>query len=456
MREPGRLLDDVGRQPSSAPGAVWVPATTPRARSAGWDLLLVCVAVYLAMAVGRVHQLFPMLEPLKPTRVAAALAVCLYVLQQSGPRRVELLRSAAMTCLLGLLLWAALSVPGALNQGGAFHFLTDSFVKTVLMSVVLAGSVRSVRDLERLIFVYFAVTVVYAAVVVSRFHLGGGDYDWRLNRLYDYDANDFATLVATAMPLGLYFVVGPCRVLLRVLAVVGLAVLGLGQVYSGSRGGFLACLAVAAFVLLRFTTVPARSRLAGLIVILAVVFATASDRYWTQMQRITNPDQDYNTTSESGRIKIWERGLGYMTEHPVFGVGVNNFPVAEGTISPLSRLQERGRGVRWNAAHNSFIQAGAELGMPGLLLFVGLIVSAFASLRRVARHSLRTGPSTIAGSRLAQSLMAALVGFVVGAFFLSEAYSDMLYSLVALAVALEKIAPAHEPQNRPLPPYIRI
>ena len=43
-------------------------------------------------------------------------------------------------------------------------------------------------------------------------------------------------------------------------------------------------------------------------------------------------------------------------------------------------------------------------------------------------------------ARLAQSLMAALVGFVVGSFFLSLAYADMLYTLAALVVALTKVA----------------
>jgi O-antigen ligase len=454
MPEPLRWPTDVSGQPPVPPGAPTLPAARRGAGTPGWDLLLVCVAVYVATAVGRVHELFPVLLALKPTLVAALLAVGLYALQQSGQRRIDRLRSPTTTCLLGLLLWAALSVPAALNQGVAFGFLTDNFIKTVVMYFVVAGSVRSFRDLERLLLVFFAVTVVYAAVALSRFQLGADD--WRLGHLYHYDANDFATLIATTMPLGLYFVLAQRRPLLRVLAVVGLVVLAVGQIRSGSRGGFLALLAVVAFVLLRFTTLPARSRVLGLVVILAVVFGAASDKYWTQMQTIIHPQQDYNATSDAGRMKIWERGLGYMAGHPVLGVGASNFAVAEGTISPLARLQERGRGVRWGAAHNSFIQVGAELGVPGLLLFVGLITSVFVSLRRVARYSLRLGPSAKSMSRLAQSLMAALVGFVVGAFFLSLAYSDILVTLAALAVALEKIARAEYARTLPFPRPARI
>jgi len=428
---------------SGDPGVV---APTQGARTPAWDLLLACVAVYIATAVGRAHQLFPVLLTLRPLFVAAVLAIGLYLLQQSGQRRVARLRSATTTCLLGLLLWSAFSVPAALNQGVAFRAWTD-FARTLVMFIVVAGSVRSARDVERLSLAYFAVTVLYTAVVLSRFQLSDGD--WRLGQLYYYDGNDLATLIATAMPLGLYFVLAQRRPLLRVLAVAGLVVLAVGLIRSGSRGGFLAFLGVTAFVLLGFTTVPARARLAGLVAILAVAAASASDQYWTQMQTIVHPNQDYNTTSEAGRVKIWTRGLGYMAGRPVLGVGISNFQVAEGTISPLARLQERGIGVRWGAAHNVFIQVGAELGLPGLILFVAWIASAFLALRRLARQSRKGSDSATDAPRLAQSLMAALVGFVVGGCFLSLAYSDMLYTLAALAVGLQKV-------SRPLgTPHVR-
>jgi len=412
------------------------PPAVPQPKARHWDLLLVCVAVYLATAVGRLHQLFPALQPLKPALVSGALAVGLFLLQQSGMRNVTRLRGATTACVLGLLLWAALSVPGSLAPGLAYNFVTDSFIKTVVMYVVIAGCVRGVRDVERLALVYFAVTVLYGAVVLVRFQLGGGD-DWRLGHLYNYDANDFATLIATAMPLGLYFVLADRRLPVRLLAAAGLVVLAVGDIRSGSRGGFLALTAVAGFVLLRFTTIPARSRAAGLAIILAVVFFTASDRYWSQMQTVLNPHEDYNATSETGRLKIWERGMTYMARNPVVGVGVLNFQVAEGTISSMARRQEYGVGVRWGAAHNSFVQIGAELGIPGLLMFVGLIASVFVTLRRVAREAARVASQRNV-ARMAQSLMAAMVGFAVGGFFLSLAYADFLYCLVALAVALHK------------------
>lgn len=414
------------------------PAVVARVTAPSWDLLLACVAIYIATSLGRLHQLFPVLNLFKPVLLATVLAIGLYLLQQYGQRRIGLLNSSTTTCLLGLVVWGALSVPFALNQGIAFQFWID-LARTVLMTLVIAGCVRNARDLSRLMVVYFGVTVLYTGVVLSRFQLGGGE-NWRLGRLYDYDANDLATLIVSAMPFGLYFMLGQRRPLVRIVAATGLATLAVGLIRSGSRGGFLALLAVAMFALLGFTAIPARARVTGLVAILALVLTMASDRYWKQMQTILDPHEDYNLTSEEGRVKVWKRGLGYMIDHPVLGVGGQNFGVAEGTISPLAKQQERGIGVRWGAAHNTFLQVGAELGLPGLLLFIGVIVTAFRSLRRVTRVAARDGPAAANLSRFAQTLTAALIGFVTGSFFLSLAYHDILYTLVAFTLALARIA----------------
>src|SRR4030095_6507000 len=122
-----------------------------------------------------------------------------------------------------------------------------------------------------------------------------------------------------------------------------------------------------------------------------------------------------------------------MMQFPMLGVGPGNFQTAEGTISPLAERQQFGLGVRWNAPHSSFIQIGAETGIVGLTLFVVLLLAAFSALRGGRRRAAEQSPRC---RELTRALTAALIGFVVGACFLSLAYSEMLYTLVALAVGL--------------------
>jgi O-antigen ligase len=402
-----------------------------------WDLLLVCVAGYILTAVGRVHQLFPILEAFRPAILTGLLAIALFLVDRREARRFRLLWIAPTKWLMALLVWMALSVPGSIWPGNSFELLFDNFLKTVLMYVVVAGAVRGVRDVERLAAAYLAGATAYAAVVIGRFDLGAGDA-WRLGRLYYYDANDLATFIMTAMPFGLYFMHASRRRLARLAAAAALVVLTVAFVRTGSRGGFVAFVAVAGYIVLRYTAIALRWRLGSFAVVALVLLATASPQYWTQMSTILS-DADYNHTEESGRMQIWSRGLGYMLQFPVFGVGPNNFGMAEGTLAPFADRQQFGVGVRWNAAHNSFVQAGAELGVPGLLFFAGTIAAAFGALGRSARpgrYPARTGSTR---PELTQALTASLLGFVVGAFFLSLTYSEMLYTLVALAVGLHKV-----------------
>ncbi|PYN23720.1 MAG: hypothetical protein DMD99_13395, partial [Candidatus Rokuibacteriota bacterium] len=195
-------------------------------------------------------------------------------------------------------------------------------------------------------------------------------------------------------------------------------------------------LAVAGFIVLRYTGIALRWRLSATAFVALLLLGTASDQYWEQMSTILS-DRDYNVTDESGRLQVWRRGVGYMLQYPLLGVGPNNFPTAEGMLSPFAARQQLGIGVRWTAAHNSFLQVGAELGIPGLILFIGIIASTFGALRRSSRST--SADPQQARPQLAHALTASLIGFVVGSFFLSLAYHEVLYMLVALAVGLEKV-----------------
>jgi len=414
-------------------------ASVPRthATRGTWDLLLICLAVYLATAVGRVHQLFPILASFKLALVAGILSIGLYLACARGIRGIATLWSPTTKHLLLLLLWVALSIPGALVQGESFRLLTGDFIKTVIMYLVIVGAVRGPRDVERLVCVYFASAVVYAAVALSRFDIGDS-YRW--GALYFYDANDLATFIVTAFPLGLYFLLAPRRLAYRALGGVGLVVLAAAFLRTGSRGGFLALLGVAVFFLVGYSGLRVGWRILSTAVLVALFTLSASDSYWTRMQTILHPSEDYNYSSYAGRWQIWRRGVGYMLQRPLFGVGAGNFSTAEGTLSPeVAQLQERGVGVPWKAAHNSLVQIGAELGVPGLLFFLGMIVTTFGALRAVRRAERSYPPVGRGPPRLALPLTASFVGLVVGACFLSLAYQAMPYMLAAFAVALRKV-----------------
>jgi O-antigen ligase len=405
-----------------------------------WDPLIAIVVAYSFVAVGRIHQLFPVLEVLHPAMLTAGGALVLALMDNRRERRTgPVLRFPTVRWLFALLVWATLSIPGALFPGGAFETVFDRLIKAVLMAVVTVVAVRGKKDVERLAMGFFASVAIYAAVVLTRFDISV----IRTKGLYYYDSNDYALLAVISLPFGVYALGFAKNHLLRALSAVGLLAIAVSFVWTGSRGGFLAlgCTAVGGLFLLR--TVPVRWRIIGVAALSSSIVLAANEDYWKRMETLDKIGYDYNVTEPSGRVQIWKRGVVYMFDHPFLGVGAGNFATAEGTLSPRAYLQKYNIGIKWSAAHNAFVQIGAELGFPGLFFFVAAIACSMLAVRRAGSEEVTRNRELRV---LADLCSIGLCGFVVGAVFLSVAYDDVLYAMHGLAMSVVKASMLEAPR----------
>lgn len=396
---------------------------TPVVPAPPWSLGLAGAAFYIAAAVGRVPDVFPVLSPFHLAFLSSFVAIGCVALDPGALARVNAALGVGTSwCVVGILVWAVLGVPTSLWPGGSVGILRTILVKVVVMYFVLVGAVRHPRDVLRLAGVYVGSVMLYAVMVLVRFHGDPGAI--RTQGLYDYDSNDFATLVASTLPVAVHLVVRRGWRVPRLAGVGGVVALLLAFIWANSRGGFLALLAAALVMLLGYRVVSGRVRFGvALVAVLGFVVA-AGPAFWARMDTITDPHEDYNMTSSEGRWQLWKRGMGYMEMRPLLGVGVGGFPSAEGMLSAGAKeARAHGRGEKWSEPHNSFVQVGAELGVPGLLFFVAMLWTAVRGLRGAQDPG------------FAVSLVAAVAAFAVGGFFLSLAYKEMLYVLIALATA---------------------
>jgi O-antigen ligase len=92
-------------------------------------------------------------------------------------------------------------------------------------------------------------------------------------------------------------------------------------------------------------------------------------------------------------------------------------------------------------AHNHYLQVFAEHGVPGLLLFVGLLGSLFLTLLRTVRAT-RGDPARQWISDAAQFIGVSLAAYAVGGVFLNMPYFDLFYQVVAVVVILQQAAQA--------------
>ncbi len=358
---------------------------------------------------------------------------------------------------IALAIIACLSAPFGISLGGTAVFILDVFSKCLILAFLIIAGVRHAKDLLTFIWAYVLSCgfLAYLAIFVFKVRLTGGMA--RLNNLYTFDSNDIGAILMSGLPLTVLVLQNSVG---RKKALAGAILVGIGATMarSGSRGGFLALLAVGAALLFGVPGVAAAKRLlfVGTVVIAMIIAAPVG--YWDQMRTLLSPTEDYNWEDYYGRRKTAERGIEYMLRYPVFGVGIGQFARADGTMSDraLTFVDRMGYSNRWRAAHNSFIEAGAEMGIPGLLLWTSLIVGGIGSMRRLRKRLPRGWLQGTPEQRFLYSLTIYLpvsfIGLAVAAFWVSFAWIEPLYFLSAFVVGVHISVAALQRQSPGLAP----
>ena len=396
-----------------------------------WDPMLVALSVYVAVIIGRIHQVIPGLAALKPGLASFAVALFALFVTRSPDQTWQKVDRTWRYVLVGLFVWEVLTIPAGIYPGVSFKLFREAILQSMGLAVIIAIAVRGVDDVRRLIAVFVISVAFYSLSVLRSFGL---DLNTRFEGLYSYDTNDFAQVVVCAIPLGISLALQSKRLAVRLFYWLTVGVFLLILIKSGSRGGFLGLVAVGIVALFSWRAVRLRWRLGALTGGVVFLSIFASGMFLSRIASIADANEDYNVTSETGRIQAWKRGMGYMAGRPLLGVGIGAFEVAEGTISALAiQAHQRGGSVKWMAPHNSFVQIGAEAGVPGLVLFTGLCFW-------LLRHSFRIGRSgaTSQLALLGGGVCLSVIGFYVTAFFLSQAYSAILYFLAGIVAGLAR------------------
>lgn len=394
--------------------------------------------VMLVLSISRIHQHLTFLAPLRPA-LLAALAAFAFALMKPSLLSMENLRTKPARYMILLVVMACLSVPFGISIGNSGKFLLEIYFRVVLAYVLLTLAIRSRLELQQYVWGWVLSCGILAWMATSVFQLKSTHGVARLSNLYTYDANDIGVILVIGIPL-ILAVIDTSK---RTGKIIGLGVLGwtgVALARSGSRGAFVGLLLLVPVFLVWVKHIPIRHRLAAVGLIAGALLVAAPTGYWEQMRSLTKPTEDYNWESETGRRKVAQRGLGYMAEHPLTGLGVDNFGKAEWTISDMAQDRYRARGIKGSAAHNTWLQAGAEMGVPGLFLWCLMV---FGTLIAVGRERLRMPASWRDGDydqrflfALATYLPLSILGFAATSTFVSFAYNDPMYYLAAMSAGL--------------------
>jgi hypothetical protein len=256
------------------------------------------------------------------------------------------------------------------------------------------------------------------------------------------DRNDFLVAGTACIPMLMYaafWYTGPLQrwVRLGVKGAVFLAVMAV--IFSESRGAMVGCamlLTWYSFLTGRFFR---RVALGSVIAIAAIMFMP--DFVWKRMSTIET--SEYQTEgSAKARMEHMLTAVKVTLDHPVTGVGADNFPIVSNRHSVFAA-----------EPHSLWLKCSSEYGLPMLVFFVLVVGLMLVRLRR--RAALHRSLGDKDGEALATALSCALFGFLASGSFTSQFLSEYMWAIMGLVGAFlatpvdtaKVLPPPTRPQN---------
>ncbi|NOT61092.1 MAG: putative O-glycosylation ligase, exosortase A system-associated [Acidobacteria bacterium] len=376
---------------------------------------------YLAVAYLRPHQW----AYIPDTRISmfVAMATLLgYLLFEVTRRFPRIIPNALLVLLWLQLLISTFASFNPTESRPKMIEVTKVFVISLLMTA-LADSGKRVRQL------YLGTAVILGALAVRSF--ARAIYGGAENRSYGpggmfEDNNDYALLLVMALPIIYYAAKAESTRLWR----WGLYFCALATFFTvfvtRSRGGFVGLCVVMFMLAIRTKYKVTGAIFAPLAILLVLAFAP--DVITERFRTIREDGREDRSAQQ--RLRAWNVCFEIMRDHPFTGVGFRNLMAVYGNYEDEADAR---------VAHNSFLQMGAEGGIPAMLLLVGLIALSYFRLWRT-RTILRARAPDSPLIYYSHGLQIALIGYCVSGFFVSRQDLELLYEIVALATTMRMLA----------------
>jgi putative inorganic carbon (HCO3(-)) transporter len=304
----------------------------------------------------------------------------------------------------------------------------------VVMLIAVNAMLTRAQVRFALLFFLGAFAIFPARVTLILYVLGHRHFGRAIGPYTYSNPNDLAAvcLLATAVALAL-FATEPKNSLTRKAALVAGGTTVLITLMTQSRGAFLGLvIMLAPYVIARVRRQP--KSLVGFAVMAAIVLALAPAGVWERVGALKNVTSgtanmraiDAEGSAES-RYEIIQTALRIIADHPVAGVGVGSYPYANAAYSPeLGELD----------THNTYLNLAAETGIPGVLIFIGLVASTLLHARKSRRIA---GTLLVEQSQQLRCLELGLIGFLVAGIFGSYSYLNFPYLYIGMLYCASEV-----------------
>lgn len=234
--------------------------------------------------------------------------------------------------------------------------------------------------------------------------------------------NDYGSFIIAMLPLSLLFLLPKLpknkRIILLIVLILGLFCL----IRTSSRGAWLGF--IIGLIIFFYSY---NKKLAIILPIALIILISVFPNGLNRMSSLFSGAQN----SSWERTKLWEGTWNMIKEHPITGFGINTFSDYFPKFKPADYPDAR-------YAHNSYMQMWSEIGIIGLMTFLGLIITALWTTFNKFNKKISCGFEGM----LLLSLVSGWTAFLVQAALDTNLYSLVLITLfwfiTALIIALNK------------------
>jgi len=330
---------------------------------------------------------------------------------------------------LAFYAWMILATPFSSWKGGSLQRVFDARMDLIVLVVVggLATNWREVRAVFYTIAGGAVVSLLTARIFMKadqgRLSVGLSGFDIQ-------NSNDLAAHLLLVLPFLLFLALGPRKnILIRIGVAVGLLygvriILG-----TASRGALIALAAMFLLILLIGSMRQRITVLAAAGLIATTMLTLLPGQTLTRLGTLFGEHDVEAEESGASRMYLFRKSVQFTVQHPIFGVGPDQFSNYEGQTSKAA-----GKVGSWHVTHCAWTQVSSECGIPALIFYVAGIGSAILFVARVRRAALERGRRDIANA--CSCYLLGMTGFLVAITFLADAYRYYVPAMISLSVCM--------------------
>jgi putative inorganic carbon (HCO3(-)) transporter len=381
--------------------------------------------LFTAVLYFRPYEYIPALSHLSIALWLGVFTLIVFIVNQLALSGSLTIRTHEVHMVFLLILLALLSIPLAISPGEAWATFNDTFVRAVLIFIVIVNSVRTEKRLYGLLFLSLAVAAFLSIGAIRDYASGnlsllGYRIQGSIGGMFG-NPNDLAIHLGLSFPIALALLLRSRSLLIKFSLGLCALLIVAGTVSTFSRGGFLG-LMVGAFVLAWKLGKKKRVLSIAALLVGGVGFLLlAPGDYRNRILSIFGLAPD-SLGSAAARKNLLTHSIYTSLRHPL-GIGMGNYHIV---------------GAQEAVSHNAYTQIAAELGIAALIVYVLFMVFPIRKLWEVERSSF--GHDDQKGFYyLAIGLQGSLAAYMTSSFFASVGYQWYVYYLVGYAVCFYNI-----------------